>query len=230
MSLKIYFGAPGSGKTTHAASVVYKNLKKGWPTFANFEVKGAYRVDVATDIGKYEISHCDLIIDEAGIDYNNRNYKAMPKHQIEWFKLYRHYRVRDIYVYSQSFIDMDVTLRRLCDQIYLVKRSIIPFLMYSRRIGVKIGINQDTNQIEEQYFFVPFSRRYKFMPRYWKMFDSWAAPQLESKKWIMSGFGAIIPDKEVLQQIAKGLKGSVLYRVHLRFGKFKALFNRFVRS
>ena len=71
MSLSIYFGVPGCGKSTHAASVVYHNLKKGWPTYCNFPVKGAFLID-DKDIGKFSLTDCYLIIDEASITYNSR--------------------------------------------------------------------------------------------------------------------------------------------------------------
>lgn len=206
MAVKIFFGAPGSGKSTHAASVVYRNLRKGFPTFANFDVLGAYRYDTKEDLGEYDISECDLIIDEAGIDYNNRQYKVMPLKQIDWFKKYRHHKVRDIYIYSQSFEDMDITLRRLAVEMYHVKRSIIPFLMYTRRIGVDFDIDDETHQAIDKYWFIPFSKRYYFMPLYWHMFDSWEAPKLKPKRWHNVGFGDIIADRKVLRKLAKELR------------------------
>ena len=68
MALKIFFGSPGSGKTTHAAMIVARNEKKGIPTFSNVYIRGAYQYNANEDLGTYYIGDCDLIIDEAGIE------------------------------------------------------------------------------------------------------------------------------------------------------------------
>lgn len=178
MGLFIYFGVPGSGKTTLAAKFVYQNLKHDITTFSNVPIKGAWLFNASRDLGSSSITDCDLIIDEAGIEYNNRNFKAMPKHQIEWFKLYRHYNVRNIYVFSQSYEDMDITLRRLADRVYIVRRSLLPFFTSVKRVNMRIGIDENTHQLTDLYYFDLFGISLCFNPRYWPMFDSWACPPL----------------------------------------------------
>lgn len=181
MAFKIYFGVPGTGKTTRCASIVAKNSRKGIPTYSNVPIQGAILID-SSDIGVCHIAGpADLIIDEASIDFNNRSFKSLPKHTIQWFKLYRHYHISNIHVFSQSYDDMDITLRRLADEYYLCKRSLIPKFFYTRRIRRRIGIDDQTHQIVDLFEFVPFSRRYLFAPRYWKLFDSYDAPQLPPK-------------------------------------------------
>lgn len=206
MSMKIYFGVPGSGKTTHAASIVYRNLKQGVPTFSNVDIKGAYLFDPRTDIGQYQIENADMIIDEAGIDFNSRKTKEMPQSIIKWLKLYRHYGIRDVYIYSQSYIDMDITFRRLSDELFVVKRSLLPGVFSTRRIAVKIGIDEATHQITDLYFFSPFSTRLFLGRSYWGMFDSWAAPRLQDRPWILNGFGDVPPDPRELKHIYRKLR------------------------
>lgn len=206
MSLSIYFGVPGCGKSTHAASVVYHNLKKGWPTYCNFPVKGAFLFD-DEDIGKFSFTDCDMIIDEASISYNNRNFKKglMTQDRIAWFKLHRHYGVRNIYVYSQSYDDMDITLRRLADRLYLIKRTLIPWLSIIKHIRIRIGINDETHQIEDQYSF-DILPRLLWLPCWWHMFDSFAAPELPQQDYTVTGFGANIdksPGNRQLRGLAK---------------------------
>lgn len=186
MSVKIYFGVPGSGKTTHAASVVYKNLRKGFPTYSNVPIQGAYLYD-SRALGKLEIRDCDLIIDEASIDFNNRKFKSLPQETIQFLKYYRHYGVRDIYVYSQSYEDMDITLRRLATELYVVKRSLIPMLFVTRRIAVKIGIDEQTHQIIDEYFFQLLGFHHYFGRLYFSMFDSWDTPPLPAGDYQMVG-------------------------------------------
>lgn len=224
MSIKIYFGVPGSGKTTNAARIVLNNLKKGVTTFSNVPIKGAVLYDTNI-IGKYDISDGDMIIDEAGIHYNSRKYKSLPQEQIEWFKLSRHYGIRNIHIFSQSYEDMDVTLRRLADEIYVVKRSLIPGLFSTRRIMVKVGIDKDTHQIMDQYFFQFLGIKLFLGFHYWHMFDSWSAPDLPILHWYYSSYGDFTIDKKHSKIIYKTLRrqGRIPYKL---FHAMKHLFQK----
>lgn len=176
MSVIIYFGVPGSGKSTLAAKIAYNNSRRGIKTYSNVPILGTLLFK-SSDIGKIDISNGDMILDEAAIDFNNRSYKTMPKCAIEWFKLHRHYGIGTIHVFSQSYEDMDITLRRLQTQMHRITRTLIPGLFMSRRIAVVIAIDKDTKQITEHH-------RWSGLPsfylgyRYWPMFDSYSAPPL----------------------------------------------------
>lgn len=178
----VYFGAPGSGKSTMACRLARQALKKGIDVYSNVEVKGCYNLDPRADIGKYDITNGLVIIDEAGIEYNNREFKSFSQAQNKWFKLYRHARC-DIVIFSQSFEDMDKKLRLLANRYFLVERSILPKFIRCRRITKKIAINDIDRQIIDAYDFVPFSRRLYFGPKYWKFFDSYAMPEYPQKEW-----------------------------------------------
>lgn len=189
MAIKVLFGSPGAGKTTHAAMIVAKNEKKGIPTFSNVYIKGAYEYNATSDLGVYYIGDCDLIIDEAGIEFNSRKYKSLSQTIIEFLKLYRHFNIRDVYVYSQAPDDMDITLRRLSTEFYLLRKSIIPELSYTRRIVRDIGrIDQMSKQLTDGYEYVPFSKRYFMRRKYYNRFDSWAKPDLPLKSFRKYGF------------------------------------------
>lgn len=205
MSIKIYFGVPGSGKTTNAARIVLQNLRKGIVTYSNVPIKGAIIYD-PSQIGQVDISDGDMIVDEAGIHYNSRLYKSMPKSQIEWFKLSRHYGIRNIHIFSQSYEDMDVTLRRLADQIFVVKRTLIPFVFCCRRIMVKVGIDKESHQIQDQYFFQFLGIKLYCGFHYWHMFDSWSAPELPPHKWYFSSFDSYTIDKKHSRLIFKKMR------------------------
>lgn len=203
--VRIYFGVPGSGKTTYAAKIVKKNLKKGIKTFCNVNILGSIKID-SRDIGRIDISDGDLIIDEASIEYNNRNYKALPQEQIQWFKLSRHYGIRNIYIFSQSYDDMDITLRRLADVLFIVKRSIIPWLIVVKQISRRIGINAESHQIEDQFYFKAFQLSFCFGPFYWRMFDSWEAPSLLARKLNILGYQNYPYHPMVLKMIYSNMK------------------------
>lgn len=214
MSIKIYFGVPGSGKTTLAAKIVHDNLKKGIKTFSNVPIKGSLTFD-APDIGKYDISDGDMVLDEAGIVFNSRKFKSLPQSTIEWFKLSRHYGIKNIHVFSQSYEDMDITLRRLADEIYVIKRSVIPFVFCMRRIKVKVGIDEDTHQITDQYFFQFLGVRPYLGYHFWHMFDSWSAPNLPVVSWYYASFESFTIDSKHSKLIYKKLhkQGKLRYKI-----------------
>lgn len=205
----LYFGLPGSGKTTVAAWIVndknkivnkkqkqlnkqknqntrYSKSLKKWieehkNTYSNIAIKGTYKTE-KKDIGKYDIVNGDLIIDEVGIEYNNRQFSAFPKSAISYFKLHRHYKV-DVHIFSQSHEDCDITLRRLAQKLYVMNRSVIPGFVTRREIGRKIGINELTHQLEDRYFWKFMGIKWIFCPTLWKLFDTEEAPKLEHKEW-----------------------------------------------
>lgn len=187
-SVRIFFGLPGSGKTTFASWIVRKDLKKGKSVWSNVPILGSYQISVKDDLGSFNIEDGRLVVDEAGIDYNNRQFsqkKGMTQQQIEWWKLIRHYGiVADIY--SQSYNDMDVTLRRLASDLYIVQKSFIPYFVTVRKIRRKIGIDELQHiPVDMYYMGFPVLDTYRcFMPVTWKMFDSYDKPSLPPKDWL----------------------------------------------
>lgn len=180
--ITMFFGSPGSGKTTLGARMVYlNNRKKRYSKiYTNFECVGAYRFD-CSDFSLFAPEPDSLvIIDEAGIDFNNRKYKELSQSMITFFKLHRHYSV-DIIFLSQSWEDVDITIRRLCDKLIYIKK-LGPFTM-TRDIRKFVLIDKDTKQIIDGYSFngffdlifshkLPFKLFYR--RPYYFMFDSYS--------------------------------------------------------
>lgn len=209
--LEVYFGVPGSGKTTLAAYFTKQANKQAWPVtwankhpqnklalwilssrfwkrrrgvYSNVPITGAFKLDPQRDIGKVMLCDGEVIIDEAGIEYNNRNFKAFPPDAIYWYKYHRHYEC-SVKVFSQSYEDMDITLRRLAQNYYVVKKSLIPFCIVFRRIKRKVGIDDNTHQIIDKYYFMPLGlgSKWIFCPPLWKLFNSYSRKELPEKKW-----------------------------------------------
>lgn len=188
--IRIFFGNPGAGKTT----LICKFLKRKQRTYnftaANIEhsVPNAFSIPNISDLGqKTTPPGTYLAIDEAGIEYNNRAYKSMSKATISWFKKHRHFST-DVDVFSQSWEDVDVTIRRLAPELWYIKR-IGPWTL-ARRVYKRVIIDENTHQIIDGYKFPSllwllfwplqlgfiFDKKYMltFRPFYYKYFDSWS--------------------------------------------------------
>jgi len=209
--IRIFFGNPGCGKTTCMVRNMKKMQKYPktlhyrlchsrflskyfigaftpkypyiFSYYSNFESDFSENINLK-DLGKWTLpSNSYLCVDESGIEYNSRKYKSLPQETIAWYKLYRHYEVKIIDFVSQSWEDMDVTIRRLADELWYL-RSFGPFT-FVRRIYKWTGIDKETHQITDMYKFGSFIRRILpppfhrkdwylvFRPFHYKHFDSY---------------------------------------------------------
>jgi len=178
----IYFGVPGSGKTTFAAWIAKKILKNGGRVWSNVPIKHTMKLNPKEDIGTSLIQDGHIIIDEAGVEYNNRDFKEFSKKATHFYKHHRHYRTT-IHLFSQGFDDMDKKLRTLATSLFVVKKSLIPFFIRRHQISKKVGINELTKDICDEYYKVPFSSKYIFCPVLWEMFDTYSIEELPEKEW-----------------------------------------------
>lgn len=172
------FAPPGAGKTT---TVVYLTrlanmLRKKNPNlniYCTEELKDIpyYYID-KDDIGKYEMNNGILLIDEASILFNNR--KFMSQNQIEFFKKHRH-RKLEIWIFSQDNNDVEITLRRLCNNFYYLKKSLlypINKTIVMKKIKKGLEIDKNTRQVIDGYDFVKFSTYRIWARPNWRYFDS----------------------------------------------------------
>lgn len=183
--ISVYFGVPGAGKSTIAAYNAKKMMKYGVPVYSNVPIKGTRKLEPHEDIGVYNVYDGLVIVDECGIEYNNRNFKDFKQRENEWYKTHRHYKCQ-IDLFSQSYRDMDLKIRDLAVKYYIVKKCLlwplIP-LVYTRRIAKWIGVRESDSQIDDQYKFVPFSKKYYWAPGTWHLFDTHERKLLPEKEW-----------------------------------------------
>lgn len=171
-------GFPGSGKTTDAARRTRKFRKKGIKVYSNIpELTDTIPVTLK-DLGKFSLHDGVLIFDEAGIELNNRSYKTFPREAIEFFKLHRHDRM-DIFIYSQAE-DYDVTVRRLCERMYIIRKSRIRCFSSLQLVYPQWVSDQITGQVRVQWVMAPFPTGIEWFLRlrFYKYFDSWTRPPL----------------------------------------------------
>lgn len=173
----MYFGVPGSGKTTYAVRLARLYQRRGIPVYTNFPCSIAYRLSI-DDLGVKDFSKSILILDEAGIDFNNRDWKSFPKKVLEFVKLHRHYGTGLIFM-SQGYDDCDKKIRSLCTRFFNLKK-LGPFT-FCRLITRRVDIDKETKQILDFFEKVSLFNHglsLIYRPVYYKYFNSWSAPQL----------------------------------------------------
>lgn len=198
------FGKKGSGKSTTLTRIAYEASKAGKQIYANIPLPNAHVIS-ENDIGFYNIPPDSvLIIDEAGMVWDNRHFKNFKPEVRDWFKLQRHHRVR-VYLASQTF-DIDKKLRDLCDDMYLVECRFRIFA-YGRRITRRItltkSVGDSESRITEDLEFDSFlfcwagSRMVTLIPRYSGLFDSFDVATLPepSTPWPVCPSGGPLPSR-----------------------------------
>lgn len=186
-------GPPGSGKTLLLTYFTNKYLKqKRWKVYANFDVyfKG---VEVkkfnlqAFKAGKWfpedgtDEAPAIMLIDELGIDYDNRNFKgAFKESTLTWLREHRHHKCAIIWA-SQTYDDVDKKWRNVTEQVILVKRAMLRNFISYKRIFKKIDLdNQVTDKKGKpkggnicEYFIYETFPHWLFMRKWIRHFNSY---------------------------------------------------------
>lgn len=189
--LYMVFGKKGSGKSTYMCKLAIQYHRKGRKIYSNTPLPYSTLIDVST-LGMFAPPpESVLLIDEVGMIWDNRNFKAFRNDVRDYFKLQRHYR-NIVYLFSQTF-DIDLKLRNLTDAMYLCI-SPLPFLSVVKRIKRSIVLVQPVadaeGKIADSLEFVPFwqnifgakALQLTYIPRWAKYFDSHDAPELQEYK------------------------------------------------
>lgn len=199
-----FVGFPGSGKTTLSVKLAQQHLKKGWTVYSNFPIPGCYLLDT-NDLGKFSQEANSLIIlDEIGLVFDNRNFKAFSNEVRDWAKLHRHFRCK-IISFSQS-MDYDSKLRAITDKLYLLV-NYFGWFSAAKEIKMKwVAVQPDTNSegriaqamVLSPFILAPFGARiYTFIPHWIKYFNSFEVMDLPDKDYKKILYPGNIPKKFV---------------------------------
>lgn len=176
------FGKKGAGKSLYMVKQMMKYLKKGWTVYTdivNCTLPGV-RIMNAMDLSEFApVENSAIFLDEAGILFDNRNFKNFNSGLRDFFKLQRKYKCR-VFLNSQSF-DIDKKIRDVTDHMGLIVSVGNVFSIY-RPIRRSITLTQPSAEAESRIadklsFESLFKWQITYLPKYFKYFDSFAAPE-----------------------------------------------------
>lgn len=195
MSVQLYFGLPGCGKTTLMAAKAYKAVlnPKYRNVFCNVHtsIPGVTYIDNDC-IGKYDLSDGLLLIDEATLFADSRSYKEFDKGKMMYFLEHRHFNV-DIILFTQQWDGVDRKIRVITDRVFYVYKSGLLGLWFTKYYRIPYGIiipdpkkaqsGEKLGEIIQGYckpsFLIRLFSPRIFRPKWYKYFDSWERPHLD---------------------------------------------------
>lgn len=147
MSVSLYFGLPGCGKsslcTSFAVDESYK-IKMGQSPYTciitNIPIKceHVYYCDEFSWLGTHYVKGALYLIDEATLQFDSRDYKIFARGLVKGFVLHRHTQ-NDIKVFVQIWNRVDKTIRDICDKVYyLHKGALFKSVTYINHIPYSI--------------------------------------------------------------------------------------------
>lgn len=195
MSVSLYFGLPGAGKTTLMCSMALKGVKSDRyrHVYGNVRMKIPGYCYIDNDcIGVYDLSDCLLLIDEATLFADSRAYKSFDKGKLEYFLEHRHFHC-DICLFTQQWDGVDRKIRVITDRVYYIYKGFWLGHWYSTyyRIpygiiipdGKKTGNSEKLGDIIQGYckpnIIIRLFAPKLYRPKYYKYFDSWERRKLD---------------------------------------------------
>lgn len=195
--VSIYFGVPGCGKTTTAVMIardlvlqIAQGKSKYKHVYVNFEQNVPFVRTIPFHwLGKYDLSDSCIIIDEASIFVDNRDFKNFSNELRDFILLHRHYNC-DIIFFSQQWDAVDKKIRAVTERVYYIKKSLIPHvtIIYPLAYGIYIPSTSadkdgEYGEISQGYKLPPllnriFAKRFYRKP-YYKYFDSYSVKELD---------------------------------------------------
>lgn len=185
----LFFGLPGAGKTTVLTSLAlkhsqpYSTYKHVYHNVKSLRVPGATYIDNEC-IGKYDLSYSLILIDEAQLFADNRDYKSFSSELKEFFFGHRHEHV-DIYLFSQQWDSLDKKIRSITDRVYYVYKTKLTGFLFSNYYRIPYDIiipdpkrnQQSLGEIIQGYCKPPvlvriFGTKRLYRPKYYPYFDS----------------------------------------------------------
>lgn len=194
MSVSLYFGLPGCGKTTMLTKLALEGVKDVRYNYVytnvSLSVPGVTYIDNEC-IGQFELRDCLLLIDEATLFADSRDYKNFSKGRLSYFLEHRH-RNADIVLFTQQWDGVDRKIRTITDRVYYIKKGLLlgHWISSCYRIPYDIIIpdpkknngGEKLGEIVQGYCKPPFLTRIFarriYRPKYYAYFNSWELDEL----------------------------------------------------
>lgn len=179
------FGLPGAGKSVFLAKAVERALV-GKPLMVgdhmlhdgkydtiltNFPMRGCCRLDFES-LGKVDYHNCLFLCDEISLLADARNFKTFSDDAKFFFS--QHRKGGNTFIWcSQSWSDVDKRIRNITDAYYYIR----PAGFFPNYFSMVIPIDPyfEVKNMENGFEFAPpLKRSLLFLPKYWKLFDSYA--------------------------------------------------------
>lgn len=196
--ISLYFGLPGCGKTSFLTYIALKESKKllnGKSKYKHIYSNVPLLINGVTVItndciGKYNLRDALLLIDEATLFADSRDFKSFTRDKIEYFLEHRHFKV-DVVLFTQQWDGIDRKIRVITDRVYYVTKGKLLGLWFSKCYRVPYDIiipdrkhykeTEGLGEIIQGYckpnFLIRtiFAKRI-FRPALYKYFDSFMCP------------------------------------------------------
>lgn len=123
MSIRLYFGLPGSGKTTLMTAHALKYSKKhNFNVYCNVPLNIPSVIPIQNDmIGKFNLHDGVILIDEATLFADSRKFASFSEDLVKLFCMHRHFKV-DFECYLQDYSRTDKTIRMLADKVFWIRK------------------------------------------------------------------------------------------------------------
>lgn len=177
-------GRPGSGKSTYLAIQALKALKQGKNVYSNVYIKGTKKLDVKNDLNFYKIEDGLVLIDEAGFEFNSRDWAKFGNNLYRFFTMHRHYNI-DIILAVQMWDRVDLCIREVTQEVIIMRPTVFKRWMV-KAVSVNCEIGVIDRKIQEMFDYVPLLAggvKYMYRKKAMRMFDSFYQDDLEQKEW-----------------------------------------------
>ena len=192
--INLYFGKPGAGKTTLLAAFALKEQNKILSGKSRYKyIYSNIKLNIPGVIwlprcslvfGIYNVCDSLVLIDEATLIFDSRDFKSFSQAFKEFFLLHRHYNL-DVCVFCQQYDGVDKKIRDITSNVYMIYPGRInKNISYCLRIPYDVFVpkrkdsdNPNLGKIINGYYRGGLFDRLLcvrlWRPAIYKYFDSW---------------------------------------------------------
>lgn len=133
-------GQIGAGKSSYSVKLARDALRRGRPVYCTDYIQGCRKFDVTWLHNMRCPENALLIIDEAALKFNSREFSKISKDILAYFKKARHYK-NDVVLISQTFSDSDKQIREVANRVLFMRK--LGWVTLPVRVSGDITIGDD---------------------------------------------------------------------------------------